>query len=176
MNIPNMLSVFRIILIPFTAYYIIIDKLTVGVILFALACLTDILDGYIARKYDLITDMGKILDPIADKGMQLTVLICMALKDYVPWTAVAHIFLKELLMAGGTASLYKKHVVVGANWYGKLSTVVTSVCVVAILLFFEKLSPALLLVLQWLPAAASLFALIKYGSLFVTIRKEEEEA
>lgn len=176
MNIPNMLSVFRIVLIPFTGYFVYTERLITGVILFALACGTDILDGYIARKYDMITDLGKILDPIADKGMQLTVLICMAIKSYFLWPAVMLIFLKELIMAGGTASLYKKHVIVAANWYGKLSTVVTSVCVVTILLFFEKLPAPLLLILQWLPAITSLFALIKYGSLFASIRKEEEEA
>lgn len=138
------------------------------------ACATDILDGYIARRFNQITDLGKLLDPIADKGMQLTVFVCMAVKSLMPWVGVAVIVLKEVLMVGGGASLYKNHVIVQANWYGKISTVITSLCVFAILLFFDSLSVGVRILLQWLPVASALIALGKYSSVFIDIRKEKK--
>ena len=174
MNIPNILSVFRIALIPFTGFFLCNDRLVLGVILFAVACATDILDGYIARKFNQITDLGRLLDPIADKGMQLTVFVCMAVKSYMPWVGVAVIVLKEILMVGGSASLYKKNVIVQANWYGKISTVITSLCVFIILLFFDSLSLGVRIVLQWLPVVSALIALGKYSGVFIDIRKEKK--
>lgn len=173
LNIPNILSCFRLLLIPVTAYLFHRDLVQAASLIFILACLTDVADGYIARKYDQITDLGKILDPLADKGMQITVLVSMASIEYMPWAVVAFILCKELMMVAGGALLYRSKVVVGSNWYGKAATVVTSVCVTAILFFYDSLSGGLLLVLQWLPVAFAVFAFLRYIIVYANIKSEK---
>jgi len=172
LNLPNILSTFRIILIPLIAYCFSLDKFNIALILFILACVTDILDGYIARKYNLITDLGKILDPLADKGMQITVLASMAVYDLMPWLVVIVMLIKELMMFLGGIFLYRNKVVVGANWYGKVATVVTSLCVVAILALRDYLDYKTLVVLQWLPVAVALFAFLRYLIVYIKIKPE----
>ncbi|MCQ2749627.1 MAG: CDP-alcohol phosphatidyltransferase family protein [Clostridia bacterium] len=81
MNLPNKLTLFRIILIPFVMYFIMAGvnvslNMYIGLALFIIACITDFLDGYIARKYNLVTNLGKFLDPVADKLLIICVLIC----------------------------------------------------------------------------------------------------
>ena len=175
MNLPNILSVIRILLIPVNAILFSKDCIAGAVTVFIIACLTDILDGYIARKYNLITDLGKILDPLADKGMQITMLISMAFCDLMPWFVVMFIFMKELLMCVGGAVLYRSHTVVGANSYGKIATVVTSSCVILILVFHPFLNNEAIFTLQWAPVAFAVYAFIRYTMLFTKIKKSERE-
>lgn len=174
MNLPNILSVIRLCMIPVTAILFANEKITAAVIIFIAACLTDMLDGYIARKYNMITDIGKVLDPLADKGMQITMLVSMAVCDLMPWLLVMLLFLKELLMCIGGALLYKANTVIAANSYGKISTVVTSSCVVLILLLHNFLPPYLMLFLQWLPVVFAIYAFIRYTCLFVSWKKENK--
>lgn len=174
MNIPNILSIIRICMIPVTAILFAKEKITAAVIVFIAACLTDILDGYIARKYNMITDIGKVLDPLADKGMQITMLMSMATAQLMPWVVVMFLFLKELLMCVGGAVLYKANTVIAANSYGKISTVVTSSCVVLILLLHKVLHPALIVILQWAPVVFAVYAFIRYSCLFASWKKENK--
>ena len=175
MNIPNILSLIRVALIPVTAYLLFNNNVTEAVIVFIIACITDILDGFLARRLNMVTDLGKILDPLADKGMQLTVLFLMATRSLIPWTVVAVIIIKELLLFVGGAHLFQSNVVISANWYGKVATVVTSLCVVLILLFHQYLSDAFLLVLQWLPVVFASIALLGYLSVYFTLKKDRED-
>jgi len=175
LNLPNILSIIRILLIPVSAFLFSKDNISGAVTVFIIACLTDILDGYIARKFNLITDLGKILDPLADKGMQITMLISMAIADLMPWFVVIFIFLKEFLMCVGGAVLYKANTVVGANSYGKIATVVTSLSVIAILLFHDFMSATVLGILQWLPVAFAVYAFIRYTMLFTKIKKAKQD-
>ena len=171
MTIPNILTLIRIALIPVTAYMFYIDNITAAVIIFILACLTDIADGYIARHFNMVTDLGKVLDPLADKGMQITVLFSMAARSFIPWAVVAVIICKELLQLAGGAHLYSANVIISANWYGKMSTVVISICVVIILLFHNMLSPTLLVISQWLPVVFAGIALLGYIRVFIKLKK-----
>ena len=173
MNIPNILTLIRIILIPVTAYLFYIDNITAAIIAFLVACVTDIADGFIARHFNMITDTGKLLDPLADKGMQVTVLFSMAARSYLPWAVVIVIILKELLIFAGGLHLYNSNIIVAANWYGKVSTVITSVCIVAILLFSKSMSGTLLFILQWLPVLFALTAILGYLRLFMKVKKEK---
>ncbi len=161
-------------MIPVTAILFAKEKITAAVIVFIAACLTDILDGYIARKYNMITDIGKVLDPLADKGMQITMLMSMATAQLMPWVVVIFLFLKELLMCVGGAVLYKANTVIAANSYGKISTVVTSSCVVLILLLYKVLHPAMLIFLQWAPVVFAVYAFIRYSRLFANWKKENK--
>ncbi len=128
MNIPNMLTSIRIMLVPIYLLVFFSDmenKLYLALAIFILAGITDFLDGYIARKYDLITKLGKALDPLADKLMMFAVLISLALSKMIPMWIVTILFVKEVLMVlgGGILYLFKGNQVVASNFYGKIATV-----------------------------------------------------
>lgn len=161
-NIANFLTVLRICMIPLAGYMFYLSAFEAAALVFFLACLTDVLDGFLARRLHLITDVGKLLDPLADKGMQLTVLISLACRNRMPWVAVIIILLKEVLMFFGGLYLYRRKVVVSANWYGKAATVLVAACVMSVLLFFEKMTPSVLLTLQWAPVFAAVVAFTLY--------------
>lgn len=126
MNIPNLLTLFRIILIPI---FILVffsetpNSLLKSILIFLLAGFTDFLDGYIARKYKIITKAGIVLDPLADKLMLITVLSCLLIKGYIPAWVLIVIAAKEIFMILCGVFLYKKNIVIPSNIFGKLSTV-----------------------------------------------------
>jgi len=133
-NIPNLLTTIRFFLVPAFGYYVYERQYLLAVIIFTIAGLTDILDGFIARKYNLITPWGKLADPAADKLMQLTALFMLNMQGKIPRAVVIIILVKEVTMIVGSFFLYSKNkVVVQANWYGKLSTVILYVAIVMIL-------------------------------------------
>ena len=151
MNLPNKLTVLRLILIPvFTAVYFIsvlpYNFLIAGVI-FVLAACTDFLDGYIARKYNLVTDLGKFLDPIADKVLVSTALIIMLvpvgnaliLPAYSA-IAVAIILARELIVSGFRMVAANKGMVVAADMSGKIKTFVQDIAI-AVLLVGASINP-----------------------------------
>ena len=128
-TIPNLLSLFRLILIPVyvsiylnardsTDYY-----LAAGIL--AVSCLTDLIDGKIARHFDMITSLGKLLDPVADKATQFTLIMCLTVKYRILWCLVALFVLKEgfQLIAGGIR-LRKKVMLKGALLSGKICTTI----------------------------------------------------
>ena len=118
MNIPNVLTIIRFLLIPGFVYYYFSpseDGVRIAIIIFIIAGLTDILDGFIARKYNLITKLGIVLDPLADKLMLLTVLISITLKNRFAWIIIV-VAVKESLMILGAITLFNNHdIVVPAN-------------------------------------------------------------
>ena len=139
-HIPNYISVFRIFLVPLYALLFFgvlsvgLDPMMAAGIVFILAGLSDALDGYLARKYNWITDMGKLLDPLADKLMEITVAVCLAVKMDGPFIILAAILItKEIIMiVGAYLIMSKSKVYVSAVWCGKLATLVWYVllCVV----------------------------------------------
>lgn len=130
MNIPNILTVIRFILVPIFGYYLCKEQFVVAVILFVVACITDILDGVIARKYNLITSFGKLADPLADKLMQLTALTILSIQGIIPLPVLIIVLAKEIFMVLGSILIYKKvNFVVQANWYGKMTTVIFSLAI-----------------------------------------------
>ena len=126
MNVPNLLTVFRLFLVPI---FVVVffssspSNLLLSICIFLLAGLTDILDGYIARKYKLVTDWGTIADPFADKLMLLTVLACLVLRHYLPLWVLLIIVAKEGFMIIAGILLYRKGTVIPSNIFGKLSTI-----------------------------------------------------
>ncbi len=123
MNLPNLLTCIRMALVPAFAYcYFFVRPEWIALALFILASLTDFLDGYLARKWDQITDFGKLMDPLADKLMTVTMMVCLACTWRIPWWTVVVIVLKELLMLAGSAFMLRHHVVVSANVWGKVAT------------------------------------------------------
>jgi len=122
MNIPNLLTLLRLVLIP--VFYGLYQKDMYGcaLLVFLIASFTDFLDGYLARKWNQITNFGKLADPVADKVMVLTALYCLAADGRIPWFAPVAILAKELLMVLGGAFMLGKKVVVQANIWGKAAT------------------------------------------------------
>lgn len=138
MNIPNVLTIVRFMLIPVFAYFLSARHYIVAMLLFLASGLTDVLDGYIARKYDLVTSWGKIADPMADKLMQITAFIILSLVlKVIPIELVLIILAKEIMMGLGAIVLYReKKYVVSANWYGKMTTVFIYLAI--IMLMFDE--------------------------------------
>ena len=138
-SIPNLLSLFRLLLIPvYATLYLNATQryqyLLAGVIL-AVSCLTDMIDGKIARKYNMITTLGKILDPLADKLTQLTLTICLSLKYPVLYPVLGLSVMKELFqMVLGVVFLRKGKMLPGALMAGKVCTTILFVSLIALVL------------------------------------------
>ncbi|MUK88571.1 CDP-alcohol phosphatidyltransferase family protein [Ornithinibacillus sp. L9] len=128
-TIPNILSYIRLILIPiFVFYYIIASEpkdYYIAAIIILLSGLTDMFDGLIARKFNQITELGKVVDPIADKLTQMAIIVCLLLRyDYI-WILIVLFVVKELFMGvNGLVLLSKGKKLDGAMWFGKVSTAV----------------------------------------------------
>jgi len=139
MNIPNILSLFRLCLVP--AFIIIYfsglqHSSLIAVAIFILASLTDVLDGMLARKLNKITTLGKILDPLGDKLMTASVLACITIDKIIPLWALIVLLIKEFLMGLGGLILYNKiSDMPPANFIGKSSTVVFFIACVILMLF-----------------------------------------
>ena len=139
-TIPNLLSLFRLILIP--VYMMIYlqakepgDYVLAGSIL-AISCLTDMFDGKIARKFNMITTFGKFLDPLADKLTQFSLLLCLAISYPVLWTVFALFVLKELFqLIAGILAVHHGYILKGALFSGKICTTVLFTSLVAMVIF-----------------------------------------
>ena len=136
-NIPNILTILRFILIPVILYFIFTGHYLLGFIFFTISGITDILDGAIARKFNLITNFGKLMDPLADKLTQISVLATLVFQKIIPFWILIVILLKELLMIIGASFLYGKDVVVYSKWFGKLATVLFYLAIVCSLIIKE---------------------------------------
>lgn len=122
---PNMLTAIRLGLVPPMIYsylYMPRNGETIAFFILIFSALTDILDGYIARKYDMITKLGTVLDPLADKMMLVSVLTIFSLDNKISFWILVIMALKELLMILGAYFLYNEDIVIPANIYGKIST------------------------------------------------------
>ena len=129
-HVPNILSVCRILLIPVIVISVALHNYILALIIFTISSLTDIIDGYIARNFDAVTNVGKLLDPLADKLTQLSMIASLVWADVIGGWILAVLLIKELIMIAGAAFLYEKSVVVYSRWYGKLATVLLYVSVV----------------------------------------------
>lgn len=120
-NIPNILTIFRLLLIIPTVALLLLENWYIALICFIIACVTDLLDGAIARKYNQISEAGVLLDPLADKLMSISVTIGFAMRDVLPDWVYILIFIKEGLMIIGGYLLYTKKLVFPANKFGKVA-------------------------------------------------------
>ncbi len=127
----------RIALLPFIVWMFSEDQYKIAIVLIVISGLSDVLDGKIARKYNMITDLGKVLDPLADKLTQGILLICLALFYYPPlWALIVLFALKELIIvAFGMVVFRKMDVVPSAKWFGKLNSSLLFVAFAIVLLY-----------------------------------------
>lgn len=124
LTVPNAMSLFRILVIPFFAYFFLKGDLTAAIVSLGLSGLSDALDGFVARHFNQITELGKMLDPLADKLTQGTVAVCIAVKYPTICPLLFLLVVKELVMLCGALYLllHHKKKPCAAKWYGKVST------------------------------------------------------
>lgn len=186
-NIPNALTMLRLVLIP---VFVVVffntprdqDKIA-ALVIFAVASITDMFDGMLARKLNQITDFGKLFDPLADKLMVVTSMVCQAIIGVFPWAAIAVVAAKELIMFFGGMFMLSKGVVVYSNYWGKTAQVFF---IVSLLLSFFH--PSLVkgnvclfgitidILLLWVTVALALVALVVYARGAIKTLKAQKAA
>ena len=129
-HVPNILTIIRFLLIPIIVIFAFQDNYIATIIVLTISGLTDILDGYIARKYNFISNFGKLMDPLADKMTQVALLGTLAIQKIIPVWIIVVVIIKEFLMVSGASFLYGKELVVSSKWYGKLTTVLFYIAIV----------------------------------------------
>ncbi|SFE86666.1 CDP-diacylglycerol--glycerol-3-phosphate 3-phosphatidyltransferase [Peptostreptococcus sp. D1] len=147
MNLPNKLTMFRICLVPIFVIFMYLpldNKFGISLLIFIIAALTDALDGKLARRYNLITDFGKLMDPLADKLLVIAALICLIEKSLIPGWIVLIIVSRELAVSIMRAIVAGDGKVVAAGISGKLKTV-TQMLAIVLLLFGAQIDSSLVL-------------------------------
>lgn len=169
LNLPNMLTMLRFALIPVYIAIFSSGHMKWAFLIIVLAGLTDILDGYLARRNGQVTSLGAMLDPLADKTMMITVILSLLITGHIPWSAGAAIFIRDLGMIIGSAYFhFRGKKTVPANWMGKLTT---ALYYFAILFIFFELPFARTYL--WGIITFSFITSFIYISLFVSLNKDE---
>jgi cardiolipin synthase len=133
-HLPNGLTIIRFLIIPFIVLNIFMGNYILAFLFFTISGITDIADGFLARKFNLVSNFGKLMDPLADKLTQISTLASLVLTDIIPIWILLIVLLKEFIMICGASFLYGKDVVVYSRWYGKLATVLFYLAIVVSLL------------------------------------------
>ena len=179
-TIPNVLTMIRLLLVPvFVVVYFrtSAEPKYAALAIFAAASLTDMLDGYLARKLNQITDFGKLFDPLADKLMVLSAMVCQAVTGVFPWAAVIVVACKELVMVLGGLFMLSRDVVVYSNIVGKAA----QVCFILslILSFFHvplaEWGTRLDLILLWVTVGLAILAMVVYAAEYLRSLKKPRE-
>ena len=139
MNLPNKLTLFRVILIPFFVFFLLAPYFEgygnyIAVAVFIVASITDFLDGKIARKYNLVTNFGKFMDPLADKLLVSSALICLVALNKIPAWVVIVIIAREFIISGFRLVAADNGVVIAASYWGKFKTAFQMVTVIVLIL------------------------------------------
>ncbi len=178
-TIPNILSMFRLALIPLyisiylnaehsddnTGYYL-------SAAILAVSCLTDLIDGQIARRFNMISTVGKVLDPCADKLTQFTLVLCLAIKYPILWSILALIVVKELFqMIAALVSLKKRRMLKGAQFTGKMCTTVLFISLIILVMMPDLPEKAVF----WIALTDGVFLMIAFiDYIIVYVRKDSK--
>ena len=166
MNLPNKLTVLRVILVPFFVAFLLLSKSSeslkwIALLLFIAASLTDLLDGKIARKYNLVTTFGKFMDPLADKVLTISGMICLIELGRIPSWIVVIIVAREFIISGFRLIATEHGIVIAANYWGKWKTTFQMIMIILMIVNL----PALAMVTQivmWIALALTIISLITY--------------
>ena len=164
MTIPNMLSMLRLGLIPIILWlYLGAERYILSGIMLILSGITDVVDGYVARRYDMTSDLGKVLDPIADKATQGAVIIMLSVRFSLMLIPLTVGLVKEVFMAiSGYMVIKRQDIVLGAEWHGKVATFVLTAVMLIHLVWYriDAITSALLICLS---AAVILISFVLYA-------------
>lgn len=179
MNLPNKLTILRVIMIPFFLVALMVDGIPAGkwiaVAIFIIASLTDMLDGKIARKYNLITNFGKFMDPLADKLLVSSALIALIGLERIPSWVVIIIIAREFIISGFRLVASDNGVVIAAGWWGKVKTVVQMVMVIVLICDFGGAAARVVEnVLIYAALALTVISLVDYLAKNKDVLKEQK--
>ena len=166
MNLPNKLTVLRVVLIPFFVVFMLVDILGaydkwIALAIFVVASLTDLLDGKIARKYNLVTNFGKFMDPLADKMLVCSALICLTALDKLPAWITIVIICRDFVISGFRLVAADNGVVIAASYWGKYKTTFQMIMVC---LLIADLAPLVLVttIVTWIAVILTIVSLVDY--------------
>lgn len=166
MNLPNKLTMMRVIMIPFFIVFMLVpivgeaDK-WIALAIFIVASLTDLLDGKIARKYNLVTDFGKLMDPLADKLLVCSALICLTgMGRLASWITIV-IVAREFTISGFRQIAAEKGVVIAAGYWGKFKTTFQMIMICLLIVNLSELTLVTTIVM-WIAVALTIISLIDY--------------
>lgn len=177
MNLPNKLTILRVIMIPFFVLALLYNGgenqtlRYVAAAIFIIASLTDMLDGKIARKYNLVTNFGKFMDPLADKLLVCSALICLVeLKELPAWMVIV-IISREFIISGFRLVASDNGVVIAASYWGKFKTTFQMIAVVLLIVGIPALSMVTTAVV-WIALILTVVSLVDYIAKNVNVLKE----
>ena len=172
-HIPNIITCTRLFFIPIFIFFMLKKEFIMSATIFCIAGLSDLLDGYLARKWKVVSNFGKLADPLADKFMQIGAVLLMVIFKFIDPAFLIVLGIKEGLLIFGSYLLYKKKVIVYADWYGKLSTLLLNAAIFWILIL--KLNSIWSNSLMAIAYSAEILALILYTIRYFRLKKEAEE-
>ena len=179
MNLPNKLTMFRVFLIPFFVLFMLVDITKadrwIALAIFIIASLTDLLDGKIARKYNLVTNFGKFMDPLADKLLVCSALICLVEMAKLPAWMVIIIIAREFIISGFRLIASDNGVVTAASYWGKFKTTFQMVMICLLIADIEVIS-VLTDIIVWIALLLTVISLIDYLVKNKSVMKETKGA
>ena len=167
MNTPNKLTVARMIIVPFLVAFLLTGwggdaNRYISLVLFVAASVTDWFDGYLARKNNLVTNFGKFMDPLADKLLVCSAMICMIELNRLPAWFVIIIIGREFIISGFRLIAAENGIVIAANYWGKFKTASQMIMIILLILHFDGIFVALEQIFIWLSLALTVISLITY--------------
>ena len=167
MNLPNKLTILRVILIPFFVVFMLFDitgaaDKWIALVIFCVASLTEMLDGKIARKYNLVTNFGKFMDPLADKLLVCTALICLTSMNRLNVIVVLVIIAREFIISGFRLVASDNGIVIAASYWGKFKTVSQMALIIVLIMDLGGVWNVVGTVLTWVALLLTVVSLIDY--------------
>ena len=167
MNLPNKLTILRVILIPFFVVFMLFDitgaaDKWIALVIFCVASLTDMLDGKIARKYNLVTNFGKFMDQLADKLLVCTALICLTSMNRLNVIVVLVIIAREFIISGFRLVASDNGIVIAASYWGKFKTVSQMALIIVLIMDLGGVWNVVGTVLTWVALLLTVVSLIDY--------------
>ena len=167
MNLPNKLTILRVILIPFFVVFMLFDitgaaDKWIALVIFCVASLTDMLDGKIARKYNLVTNFGKFMDPLAYKLLVCTALICLTSMNRLNVIVVLVIIAREFIISGFRLVASDNGIVIAASYWGKFKTVSQMALIIVLIMDLGGVWNVVGTVLTWVALLLTVVSLIDY--------------
>ena len=167
MNTPNKLTIARMIIVPFPVIFLLTGwggeaNRYISLTLFVVASVTDWFDGYLARKNNLVTNFGKFMDPLADKLLVCSAMICMIDLKRLPAWFVIIIIAREFIISGFRLIAAENGIVIAANYWGKFKTASQMIMIILLILHFDGIFVILEQIFIWLSLALTIISLITY--------------
>ncbi len=177
MNLPNKLTILRVLMIPFFVLFMLLDitgaaDKWIAVAIFVIASLTDFLDGYIARKYNLVSNFGKFMDPLADKLLVSAAMICLVEMGRLPAWIVIVIISREFIISGFRLIASDNGVVIAASYWGKFKTVFQMAMIIVLICNLGGAFGIVETALIWISLILTVVSLVDYVAKNINVLKD----